>query len=211
MRIYAAADLHGRPERFDLIRTQALRTGAGLIIIAGDIASHWFRQSTDNLSSMPVPVFAVRGNTDRRSVEATEWPQAGVTSLHLNRISFQGITLAGISGTFLLPFQSRVGFREQKLIDRARPFLSGASVVVAHPPPRGVLDAVFGRVNAGSPGLRRLVLEEQPPVFICGHIHEAPGLVCLGSTQVVNCSIGNTGAGAVIDCEQGKRPVVKLL
>ncbi|MDY6903058.1 MAG: metallophosphoesterase family protein [Thermodesulfobacteriota bacterium] len=212
MRIYAVADVHGKKSRFDVIRDQATRLKADLIVIAGDMAAHFFRQPvSEYLSGMPVPVFAVRGNTDRGFMETTVWPEAGVTSLHLRRVTFQGIIFTGISGAFLLPFQSRVRWREDALIAKARSCMAGASVVVAHPPPLGLLDTVFGRFHAGSRGLKQLVCSKQPPLLLCGHIHEATGVVHKGKTVVVNCSIGRAGAGALIDYTKGSMPVVNML
>jgi len=84
-------------------------------------------------------------------------------------------------------------------------------VLVAHPPPYGTLDEGFGNLHAGSRGLRRLILDRQPRLFICGHIHERPGWAFLGKTLVVNCSMGRSGAGAWIGMETGREPTVEML
>jgi len=44
---------------------------------------------------------------------------------------------------------------------------------------------------------------------LCGHIHEDPGVMMLGRTTVVNCSLGRRGEGAVIDL--GETVVVRML
>ena len=199
MKIYAVADLHGREDRLDLVRQKALATKADAIIAAGDIGGLFSQAKTAvRLGAMPVPVLAVRGNSDRSRVEANYWPLQQVRSLHLQKIRLQNHWLTGISGTLLLPFASRLCVAETSFVTRHLSLFQDVSIIVAHPPPRGVRDKVAGRFHAGSAALRRLVLAHQPPVVICGHIHEDAGTAFLGRTLVVNCSMGKTGAGALV-------------
>jgi hypothetical protein len=72
------------------------------------------------------------------------------------------------------------------------------TVLVAHPPPLGVLDRAFGMLHAGSPGLRDLIRQTEPRLLICGHIHEAAGSERMGRTLVVNAAMGRRGGGALI-------------
>jgi Icc-related predicted phosphoesterase len=45
-------------------------------------------------------------------------------------------------------------------------------------------------LHAGSPGLRDLIRQTGPRLFICGHIHEAAGAERMGRTLVVNAAKG---------------------
>lgn len=82
--------------------------------------------------------------------------------------------------------------------------MENGTVLVAHPPPRGILDEAFNRFHAGCSGLYNLIVRCQPRLFICGHIHERPGWKYIGDTLVVNCNIGRTGGGAMIEYDKGK-------
>jgi len=84
-------------------------------------------------------------------------------------------------------------------------------VIVVHPPPYGVLDRVFGRFHAGSRGLYSMILQHQPILCICGHIHEDVGSNFIGETLVVNCSIGKIGAGSLIRLNRNQKPSVTFL
>ena len=50
-------------------------------------------------------------------------------------------------------------------------------------------------------GLKKIILSYQPRLVICGHIHERPGTAFIGDTRIVNCSMGRSGAGAIIDVD----------
>ncbi len=43
-----------------------------------------------------------------------------------------------------------------------------------HTPPRDVLDTTAAGTHIGSVALRRVVERLQPPLVLCGHVHEAP-------------------------------------
>ncbi|ABW67547.1 metallophosphoesterase family protein [Desulfosudis oleivorans] len=212
MRIYAVADIHGRSHRFDMIRRRVADLNADLLVVAGDVAG-WFsaNRSMEELSRMPVPVLAVRGNSDGRRMEQTVFHRKNISWLHLNRMNVEGLVFSGISGTFLLPFDSRLCLAEQRMVAGVGNQFTGVSVLVAHPPPRGVLDRVFGRWHAGSAGLRQIITENRIPLVICGHLHEMPGVARLEETLVVNCSIGGKGQGALIQYEPGMSPQVEML
>ena len=72
MRIYAVADIHGKPEHMESIYGILDQYQPELIVIPGDM-THFFNWSTvlSQLDSLPVPVLAVRGNTDLKRIEPT--------------------------------------------------------------------------------------------------------------------------------------------
>ncbi len=212
MRIYAVADIHGRVDRFDLIRKKVVETAADLIVMAGDISGFLSHQRIyGQLRSMPVPVFYVRGNSDRRRTDRQMRQDPRVTHLHLKKVNFRGLCFSGISGTFLLPFESRLCLAENRLTARHDTFFRDVSVLVTHPPPRGTVDKVMGRFHSGSRALRTLTLTCQPRLVICGHIHENTGTVLLGRTLVVNCSMAKEGAGVLVDYHGDDLPRATLL
>lgn len=212
MRIYAVADIHARQDRIRRIRHNLLQSKPDVLVVAGDI-TQFTRPAPviDQLSKMPVPVLAIRGNTDIARVESLMDQRPNISSLHLRRICMSGIPFVGVSGTLPLPFRSQICLRETRMIGRMERLVRKDAFLVVHPPPWGTLDKVAGRFHAGSRGVRELILKCRPAVAVCGHIHEHPGLSSLGKTLVVNCSMGRVGEGSLIDVdEEGKVRITML-
>ena len=212
MNIYAVADVHGRPERMDRIYSHATRLRPDAVVIAGDITGHRDHDSLfQQLNDLPAPVLVVRGNMDSQEVETLLERHANILSLHRREATIKGVHFVGMGGTLPVPFNSKICLREKRLIGETDHLIGRNSVLVAHPPPYGTLDEGFGNIHAGSRGLRRLILDKQPLLLICGHIHERPGWAVVGKTLVVNCSMGRSGAGAWIAMETGREPAVRML
>ena len=210
--LYAAADLHGRRDRFEVVVRQAARPEVQAVILAGDIVHHrWGQAHLTRLAVLTKPVFAVSGNTDPRRIEQVL--AAGAPFHHLNLASrfINGIQIVGVSGALPIPFHSRIGWFEARHLDCLAAKIDSRTILVAHPPPRGVRDRVAGRWHAGSQGLRRLIEKCRPAVLVCGHIHEAAGIDQLGPTVVVNCALGKRGQGAIIRYNGRDGPTARML
>ena len=212
MRIYAVADIHGKPKRIGRIREQIAAHGPDLLIVAGDMA-RFFRPepAVAELARLALPVLAIRGNSDRKQVECIMEATENIESLHLRRREIAGITIAGIGGTIPIPFRSRIAFREEALVRQFVQIASGADVWVAHPPPYGSLDRVAGKAHAGWKRLAVLMAELSPTLILCGHIHESAGFALTGRTMIVNCAMGGGRSGAIIDLEKGSLPKVQMV
>jgi Icc-related predicted phosphoesterase len=212
MNIYAVADIHGRQDRLDLIKNHVTLLKPDVLVIAGDITGHHEVLSLiGQLNDLPIPVLAVRGNMDSQEVEKLLEQYPNISSLHKKKVTINGVSFVGLGGTIPVPFCSRICLREKRLIEETDYLIERDSVLVSHPPPYGTLDEGFGNLHAGSRGLRRLILEKQPRMLICGHIHERPGVAFLAKTMVVNCSMGRSGAGAVISMNNGQAPTVSMI
>ena len=202
MRIYAVADIHGKQARIARIRQVISELKPDALVVAGDITGYVNSDSVMNrLNEMPVPVLAIRGNTDIKKVDRLLDLYPNTSSLHLKEQKINGVQFVGVSGTIPVPFSSRLGWREKKIINTLAVLVDNNVVLVVHSPPRGVLDDVFGRFHAGCRRLYQLVVQRQPRLVLCGHIHECPGVATIGQTTVVNCSVAGTGRGAVVDFE----------
>lgn len=153
-------------------------------------------------------VFYVTGNHDPPSLIEYDGKLSGrlqgkkVSCLHGKVVKFQDIALIGLSG-FFPPFYGKWDAKGSPITrdDEAELFLDklitkaanelGADprriVLVTHDPPFGVCDlSVLTRTNAGSQGIRRIVVKWKPVAVCCGHIHEGRGIEKLGETLVVN-------------------------
>ena len=212
MRLYAAADLHGKRQHFDTV-IEGIRTSrADAVVLAGDLLHYGRgRPFLPMLEDLPVPVFMVRGNSDPSYLDRWAAASRNVCFLHLNAVPINGLELVGLSGTLPIPFNSRAGWHEAQGLKRLAALMQPCSILVAHPPPHGCCDQVLGRFSAGSRGLARLVREAQPAVMLCGHIHEAAGVAYLGDTLVVNCALGGQRRGAVVVMETGCPPSAEML
>lgn len=69
-------------------------------------------------------------------------------------------------------------------------------ILVTHGPPWGVGDLCRGG-HVGCAAQREWILDHQPKLVVCGHIHEGYGLYMLGDTLVVNASTCNSRYKAV--------------
>ena len=200
MRIYAVADIHGKPARMAGIHAIMSELKPDALVVAGDITGYLNPDAVINrLNQMPAPVLAIRGNSDLKKVDRLLDYYPNTSSLHLKNLKIKGINFIGVRGTIPVPFSSRIGWHEKKILTALAAQVSDDSVLVVHSPPRGVLDTAFGRFHAGCRRLHQLVVERQPRLVLCGHIHECPGVASIGQTTVVNCSIASAGRGAVVD------------
>jgi len=153
------------------------------------------------LEEFGIPVFAVRGNSDFKSVEALIRRRGRITLLGREAIPFQGQSFLGLNGTLPLPFVSKVGLFESRRFREIENRVTPETILVVHPPPRGICDQVGDRFSAGSFCLRRFIENHPPLMVVCGHIHEQAGYRYLKNTLIVNCAVNKNHIGAIIDCK----------
>jgi Icc-related predicted phosphoesterase len=119
MRIYAVADIHGKPAKFDDIRKVLTQLKPDALVVAGDITNYFNSTAiVEQLSHMPVPVLAIRGNTDLSRVDRLLDYYPNTSSLHLKEHVINGVKFTGVSGTIPVPFSSRIRWRENGIFDR---------------------------------------------------------------------------------------------
>lgn len=212
MRIYAVADIHGKPAKIERIRIGLSELTPDALVVAGDITNYFNAADVvGQLSGMPVPVMAIRGNTDLPKVDRLLANYPNTSSLHLRDQIINSVRFTGVSGTIPLPFYSRIRWRDKDIFDRLATLVKKDSVLVVHCPPRGVLDKVLGKFQAGSRRLHHLISQRQPRLVICGHIHERPGVAYIGRTPVINCSLSRIGRGALVDLNSDGSVAFKML
>lgn len=213
MLIYAVADIHGRKNRVSSILDTISNLKPDLLVIAGD-SNSLFKPSNNIMpffSDADLPVLVVRGNSDSKKIASLSALSPNISFLHFSEIVINGFSFTGVGGTIPVPFSSRIQFCEKQTVEKLEPLVKKDTILIAHPPPFGILDKVIGKFHAGCKSLREIVTRLQPQLFICGHIHEMPGSAFLGKTLVVNCSIGMKGKGALIKLNNNKPHVVEML
>jgi Icc-related predicted phosphoesterase len=105
----------------------------------------------------------------------------------------------------------QIGLHEKRIIHTLEALVDDSSVLVVHSPPRGVLDEAFGKFHAGCKRLHQLIVQCQPRLVLCGHIHEHPGIATIGQTTVVNCNIARKGQGAMVELDPEGALKVEML
>ncbi len=211
MRIYAVADIHGRPERLALLERGVTRTTPDVLVAAGDMDGRDPAEVLGRLHTLGLPVLFVRGNMDGEAINGLVAAYPNIRRLDLRPERIGGVPFVGIGGTIPAPLPSRLRLRGKTATADVERVLSFDTVLVVHPPPYGILDEGWGGWHAGSRTLRELLLRRQPRLCICGHIHERPGAAFLGKTLVVNASMGLQGSGALIRLEDDGRTRVDFL
>ncbi|MBU0972678.1 MAG: metallophosphoesterase family protein [Proteobacteria bacterium] len=218
MRIYAVADIHGKKERIEILCSVVNKFSPDLIVIAGDITSYFGWQSTisrlGRIKGLPgtcLPVLCIRGNSDFKQTESRLADTGGLTLLTASPHLVHGIPFMGANGTIPLPFASRICLGENRLLKTLLPRINKETILVVHPPPRGVCDRVGKKICAGSQNLFDFIEITQPRMVLCGHIHEQAGTGFVKNTLIVNCAMGQKSHGALIDIEKTDLPRVNFL
>lgn len=212
MIIYAVADIHGSPKRLSLIHTTINQLNPDILVVAGDISNYRNADSViARLNDMPIPVLAIRGNSDLPRVENLLAISPNIESLHYKNISINDAHFMGISGTLPLPFRSRICLREKSALNALKSHMNDSQIFVFHTPPRWAQDEVLGKFHSGSKNLYQFVKTTQPRLLICGHIHEGSGITTIGKTLIVNCSINKFYSGARIEYHKGTAPKAELI
>ena len=162
MRIYAVADIHSKPEHMDTIFSAVDKHRPDLVVAAGDL-THFFNWRTclSQLDSLSVPVLAIRGNTDLKRINAPMKQAANLTDLNVGPVQIRDFSFVGAEGALLLPFASKICLKEEARLEKL-PAMGPETVMVVHPPPRGILDKVGGTVQRRLQGIDALYQSRRP-------------------------------------------------
>jgi len=192
MKILTVADIHGAQFRLNLVLKNIERFSPDLVVVCGDITQFGPGELAKNfLDQIPVDTLAITGNIDTADV-CKGIDNSKATRIEMKRIVKKGIPFVGMGRD--VSKQLNI-IAEKKLIDES-------CILVSHEPPYGAQDKVFLGMHAGSKVLKEIVEKYKPRLLLCGHIHENPGYKKIGSTTVVNCSMGKRGEGALIEINE---------
>lgn len=169
------------------------------IVLSGDLECDG--KFIEVLRGAGKPVFAVTGNMDDHYIGRL-LDEAGL-SVENRVISYGSYIIAGISGRDPTTSISQVA-------NKLKEYQGNKVLIVAHHPPKGVVDKAFIGVHAGLYEARGLIEELKPLVYFCGHIHEARGYGFLGSTLVVNAGPLKKGYYAIVDLRELSVEMLKL-
>ncbi len=200
MRVLAIADPHGN---YSSIKTLLEIAGKiDMVMIAGDITNFGPDEKANELIDMfDQTVMAVPGNCDHTTIlELLDRSRA--INLHNNVTSIDGISFAGMGGSNPTPFCTPFEIEEEELDEEISRLLIRAEdtgypiVLLTHAPPHSFLDNV-GDNHVGCHAFASHM--DKVKLIICGHIHEARGIINNCGTLIVNPGMASEGSAAVIE------------
>ncbi len=212
MRIAAISDLHGNVKA---VKRFAERIGTEIdaLLIAGDITHFAGAESAgkvlEPLLETGIRIVAVHGNCDGRDVpELLE--KLGI-SAHDRRVELDGMGIVGIGGSNITPFDTIWELTEDDIRGiLERNYMEG-DIILSHAPPYGTkADLTHSGLHVGSRSLREFIGENQPPLVVTGHIHEARSVDRIGETLIVNPGPLFRGHYALIDLSERRAILTRL-
>lgn len=192
MKIIAITDIHGNASPVDKIG-EILST-ADLVIVAGDITHFggWneARDFIEKVRAYNPNILAVAGNCDTKEAEDYLWSED--INIHGRGVRIDGLSFVGAGGSLPAPSPTPTVYSEEEYAEIFSRSLETNDmtvpmILVSHQPPIGTLnDTVSSGAHVGSNAVRTFIEQNQPLVCFTGHIHEAPGIDNIGSTQIIN-------------------------
>jgi Icc-related predicted phosphoesterase len=204
----ALPDIHDRAEPLkDMWHVLA---DVDVVLLPGDMTNG----NADNLhrvlnvlEDLNENILAVCGNMDTEAMNM--WLAHEGLSLHRRHVLLDDIAILGCGGA--LPFYGKYVFSEAELAEFLNDTLQGVSaetpkILVCHQPPYNTeVDRIEDGTHVGSKAVREFIERVQPLICFTGHIHSAPGIDSIGSTQIINPGpVWQTKHYAYAEVERGK-------
>ena len=208
----AIGDMHD--DSMDTLDAIPEISGADGLIITGDLTNiGGAREAARVLGAARarIPVAAAQiGNMDKP--EVAELLSAEGINIHAAaRLLAPGLAVIGVGGSTPTPFGTPSEFSEAEYaawLESCRieaEKLADQVLLVSHNPPKNTkCDVIGGGVHVGSEAVRAFIEKYQPPLCLCGHIHEARATDAIGATQVINPGNFSAGGYIVLSYAQGR-------
>ncbi len=199
MRILALSDIHGSYDAMESII--AKERDCDVIVVAGDVTTNGgvfeIGKALKQVKSAGKPVVAVCGNMDPPDLE--EVLKDLDVSINGKGVALSEVGFFGVSASPVSILHTPNEISEEEIGVRAERGwwdVKGArwKVFVPHSPPyKTKVDRIFIGKHVGSRAVKNFIVQRQPDVVICGHIHEARGVDAVEKTKIINC--GPVGKG----------------
>jgi len=194
MRLLAFSDLHC--DLAQAAKLVELSDNADVVIGAGDFASvhNGLEQTIAALASIEAQTLLVPGNNETEDAlreASADWQAA--TVLHGQSAELEGVEFFGLgAGIPVTPWDWSFDLSDDEAAERLADCPEGA-VLVVHSPPRGHVDVSGSGEHLGSAAICDSIEAKQPPLTVCGHIHESWGRRSqLGPTEIANLGPSGT-------------------
>ncbi|MDK2913781.1 MAG: uncharacterized protein PWQ79_696 [Thermococcaceae archaeon] len=213
MRVLAITDIHGKLEAVHRLLKTLEHGDFDGIFIAGDI-THFSGADValkvlEPLLKTEKPIVAVHGNCDGRDVpELLE--KLGIWA-HDRRIEVNGMGVVGIGGSNITPFRTIWELTEKEIHWILERNWREGDIILSHVPPYNTsADRVYSGHHVGSRALREFIEENEPPLVITGHIHEARSIDRIGDALIVNPGPLFRGYYSIVDLRERKAHLLEL-
>ena len=200
MKITFISDTHGRHEHLTSKAYNNILGSGDVLVHAGDCTNvgktHEIKEFLDWFSNTEFThkIF-IAGNHDFGFEHvhdiAPEYKNKGVHYLFDNEVVIDGVKFYGspwqpefYNWAFNLP-------RGEKLAEKWKKIPGNTDVLITHGPARGMLDHTISGELVGCEDLFNRVMEVQPKIHVCGHIHWAYGQKNFFGTEFLNASVLN--------------------
>ena len=189
MKLLVFSDLHS--DFRAAAKLVQLSSEADVVVGAGDFCNvrRGLEEIIQALSTIKKPTVLVPGNSESDPELANAcrlW--AGAHVLHGRQATIDGVDFYGLGGGIpITPFGSwSYDFTEGEAEDLLQDCPAGG-VLVSHSPPKGILDISSDGRSLGSEAVRETIIQKEPLLVVCGHIHGSAGQIDkLGETTVIN-------------------------
>ncbi|ADI74466.1 metallophosphoesterase [Methanohalobium evestigatum Z-7303] len=210
MRILAITDPHGNYSKIEPLLQKS--GDIDLILIAGDLTNFGPDEKAEELVGMfEAPVLAVPGNCD--PVSLPDVLDRLDVNLHNTTVTRDDVTFIGFGGSNPTPFNTPFELEEEEIEKHLENLVNSAeesgniTVLLTHAPPYCTLD----EVSAGNVGCKSIIkFMDKVDLVVCGHIHEARGVMEHGKSVIVNPGMASDGYGALININKKTTPKIDV-
>jgi Icc-related predicted phosphoesterase len=199
LKILSVADIHGSQYRLNIILKNIEKYSPDLIVICGDITQFGPADVALNLlNQIKKKTLAIQGNIDTSEVlKAID--ESNAINIHMKSEIINRIQFVGLGGNINYQDLSKIKIKVENTQKKLNEIINNSTIVITHIPPYGLQDKTFLGFHSGSNLIKKIIEKYNPRLLLCGHIHENPGYIKYKNTIVINCSIGKTGRGALIE------------
>jgi len=202
MRILAFSDIHADEDALDSLRTYAIRSDIDYVICAGDLSNRGPISFVKELIELfGGKFYFVHGNMDSQNV--VDAIRHNPHYLHGRKLKFGEWNIVGLGGSNPTPFNTPGELSERQIehiLNTSN--IDENTILISHPPPKGVFDEISGQLHVGSESVRKIMDEKKPLILICGHIHEHEGKRIVGDTLVIKLPAAESRRAAFIDINE---------
>ena len=189
MKILAFSDLHRNVDLARRILEHAKYVD--VVIGAGDFGTKGkgTGKTLKIFRDCSVPVLVVAGNHDKFSkMQEVCESSAQLHLLHGNGLTLGGVDFFGLGGE--IPAKGKATNSACMSEEAASGHLQNCpqrAILITHSPPLNSADLHRSGKHRGSQSIRNIIIEKQPVLHLCGHVHFAWGKTdIIGNTQVHN-------------------------
>lgn len=198
LKILAFSDIHADEDALEGLRMLGAKEDYDAVICAGDFSNRGPLSFVEELLELfGEKFYFVHGNMDTAPV--VDRLRQEKNYLHGRKMKLGEWELAGLGGSNPTPFNTPSELSERQIEHILKSAdISENTILVSHPPPKGIFDTVGGGLHAGSEAVKECMEEKRPLMLICGHIHEHEGKKIVGDTLVVKLPAAETRRAARI-------------